>query len=66
MVVSECPLYVYFSVCEDGKQQVCKGAVLPVVSRLLWDEDVDVRVNAAGVIMYAVITTTGTNTRFGQ
>ncbi|XP_056889806.1 radial spoke head 14 homolog [Takifugu flavidus] len=46
-------------VCEDGKQQVCKGAVLPVVSRLLWDEDIDVRVNAAGVIMYAVITTTG-------
>lgn len=65
-VVSECPLSVHFSVCEDGKQQLCKGAVLPVVSRLLWDEDVEVRVNAAGVIMYAVITTTGTNTYFRQ
>lgn len=63
---SERPLSVHVSVCEDGKHQVCKGAVLPVVSRLLWDEDVDVRVNAAGVIMYAVITTTGTNAHFRQ
>lgn len=65
-VASECPLSVHFSVCEDGNQQVCKGAVLPVVSHLLWDEDVEVRVNAAAVIMYAVITTTGTNIYFRQ
>lgn len=63
-VVSERPLSVHFSVCVDGKQQVCEGAVLPVLSRLLQDEDLEVRVNAAGVIMYAVIITPGTNTHF--
>lgn len=50
------------SVCEDGKRQVCEGAVLPVLSRLLGDEDIEVRVNAAGVIMYAVVITAGTDT----
>lgn len=51
-----------FSVCEDGKQQVCEEAVLPVLVDLLQDEDIEVQANAAGVIMYTVIITTGTNT----
>ncbi|XP_034546992.1 radial spoke head 14 homolog [Notolabrus celidotus] len=47
------------SVCEDGKQQVCEEAVLPVLVELLQDRDVEVQANAAGVIMYMVIITTG-------
>lgn len=41
---------------------MCEEAVLPVLLRLLQDEDVEVQTNAAGVIMYTVITTAGTNT----
>lgn len=63
MGASECGTSVRFSVCEDGKRQVCEGAVLPVLSRLLGDEDTEVRVNAAGVIMYAVVITPGSNTQ---
>lgn len=62
-VASECRISVRFSVCEDGKRQVCERAVLPVLSRLLGDEDVEVRVNAVGVIMYAVVITAGTDTQ---
>lgn len=40
---------------------MCEEAVLPVLLGLLQDEDIDVRANAAGVIMYAVIITAGTN-----
>ncbi|XP_071340174.1 radial spoke head 14 homolog [Trachinotus anak] len=47
------------SVPEDGKRQVCEEAVLPVLVGLLQDEDVEVQANAAGVIMYTVIITTG-------
>uniref|UniRef100_UPI0037E8C198 radial spoke head 14 homolog n=1 Tax=Semicossyphus pulcher TaxID=241346 RepID=UPI0037E8C198 len=47
------------SVCEDGKQQVCEEAVLPVLVELLQDKDVEVQRNAAGVIMYTAIITTG-------
>lgn len=50
------------SVCEDGKRQVCEEGVLPVLLNLLQDEDVEVRANAAGVVMYTVIITAGTNT----
>lgn len=57
-------VFCYFSVCEDGKRQVCEGEVLPVLSRLLGDEDIEVRVNAAGVIMYAVVITPGTHSAF--
>lgn len=53
---------VHFSVCEDGKRQVCEGEVLPVLGRLLGDEDIEVRVNAAAVIMYTAVITAGTNT----
>lgn len=63
---TECRLSAHFSVCEDGKRQVCEGEVLPVLSRLLGDEDIEVRVNAAGVIMYAVVITAGTNTLEGH
>lgn len=55
-----------FSVCEDGKRQVCEEAVLPVLVDLLRDEDIEVQANAAGVIMNTVIITTGTNTRLFQ
>lgn len=61
-VASDRGLSVRSSVCEDGKRQVCEGAVLPVLGRLLGDEDVEVRVNAAGVLMYAVVITAGTGT----
>lgn len=54
-----------FSVSEDGKRQVCEEAVLPVLVNLLQDEDIEVQANAAGVIMYTVVITTGTNTHFG-
>ncbi|XP_069379021.1 radial spoke head 14 homolog isoform X2 [Paralichthys olivaceus] len=47
------------SVPEDGKRQVCEKAVLPVVVRLLQEEDVEIQANAAGVIMYTVIITAG-------
>ncbi|XP_068167868.1 radial spoke head 14 homolog [Antennarius striatus] len=47
------------SVCVDGKRQVCADEVLPVVVGLLQDEDIEVQVNAAGVIMYIVTTTQG-------
>ncbi|XP_076587454.1 radial spoke head 14 homolog [Chaetodon auriga] len=47
------------SVCEDGKRRVCEEAVLPVLVGLLQDEDIEVQVNAAGVIMYAVIISSG-------
>ncbi|XP_022621611.1 radial spoke head 14 homolog isoform X2 [Seriola dumerili] len=47
------------SIPEDGKRQVCKEAVLPVLVGLLQDEDIEVQANAAGVIMYTVIITTG-------
>ncbi|XP_059193591.1 radial spoke head 14 homolog [Centropristis striata] len=47
------------SVCEDGKRRVCEEAVLPVVVDLLQDEDVEVQTNAAGVIMFTAIITTG-------
>ncbi|XP_026176742.1 radial spoke head 14 homolog [Mastacembelus armatus] len=47
------------SVPEDGKQQVCEGAVLPVLVGLLQDEDLEVQANAAGVIMYTVMITAG-------
>ncbi|XP_056232045.1 radial spoke head 14 homolog [Seriola aureovittata] len=47
------------SIPEDGKRQVCKEAVLPVLVGLLQDEDMEVQANAAGVIMYTVIITTG-------
>ncbi|XP_074527033.1 radial spoke head 14 homolog [Halichoeres trimaculatus] len=48
------------SVSAEGKQQVCKEeAVLPVLVELLQDGDVEVQANAAGVIMYSVIITTG-------
>ena len=62
-VASERRFSVRFSVCEDGKRQVCEGAVLPALGRLLGDEDVQVQVNAAGVIMYAVVITAGSNTQ---
>lgn len=41
---------------------MCEEAVLPVLLRLLQDEDVEVQTNAAGVVMYTVIITAGTNT----
>lgn len=41
---------------------MCEGEVLPVLGRLLGDEDIEVRVNAAGVIMYTAVITAGTNT----
>ncbi|GLD68444.1 radial spoke head 14 homolog [Lates japonicus] len=47
------------SVPEDGKRQVCEEAILPVLVDLLQDEDVEVQANAAGVIMYTVVITTG-------
>ncbi|XP_040897633.1 radial spoke head 14 homolog [Toxotes jaculatrix] len=47
------------SVPEDGKRKVCEEAVLPVLVGLLQDEDLEVQANAAGVIMYTVIITTG-------
>ncbi|TDH12642.1 hypothetical protein EPR50_G00049140 [Perca flavescens] len=47
------------SVCEDGKLQVCEESLLPVLVNLLHDEDIEVQANAAGVIMYTVIITTG-------
>ncbi|KAI3372989.1 hypothetical protein L3Q82_023430 [Scortum barcoo] len=46
-------------VCEDGRQQVCEEAVLPLLVGLLQDDDVEVQANAAGVIMYTVVLTTG-------
>lgn len=52
-------VFVGCSVCEDGKQQVCEEAVLPVLLHLLQDEDVEIQANAAGVIMYTVIITAG-------
>lgn len=51
-----------FSVCEDGRRQVCEEALLPVLVELLQDEDVEVQANAAGVIMYTGIITAGTST----
>ncbi|XP_031164723.1 radial spoke head 14 homolog isoform X2 [Sander lucioperca] len=47
------------SVCEDGKLKVCEESLLPVLVDLLHDEDIEVQANAAGVIMYTVIITTG-------
>ncbi|KAM9360151.1 radial spoke head 14 homolog [Symphorus nematophorus] len=47
------------SVCEDGMRRVCEEGVLPLLVALLQDEDVEVQANAAGVIMYAVVITTG-------
>ncbi|XP_029365542.1 radial spoke head 14 homolog [Echeneis naucrates] len=47
------------SVSKEGKRQVCKEAVLPVLVGLLQDEDVEVQTNAAGVVMYTVVLTPG-------
>ncbi|XP_068999758.1 radial spoke head 14 homolog isoform X2 [Embiotoca jacksoni] len=48
------------SVPVDGKRQVCEEEeLLPVLLHLLQDEDVDVRTNAAGVIMNVAIITAG-------
>ncbi|XP_028270746.1 radial spoke head 14 homolog [Parambassis ranga] len=47
------------SVPVDGKREVCEQNVLPVLLGLLQDDDVEVRANAAGVIMNAAVITTG-------
>ncbi|XP_041644166.1 radial spoke head 14 homolog [Cheilinus undulatus] len=47
------------SVSQDGAQQVCEEAVLPVLVELLQDKDMEVQGNAAGVIMYTAVITTG-------
>ncbi|TKS79169.1 Radial spoke head 14 -like protein [Collichthys lucidus] len=47
------------SVCRDGKEQVCEQNLLPVLVGLLQDEDLEVQVNAVGVIMFTVTITTG-------
>ena len=48
--------------CEDGRQQVCEQALLPVLVGLLREDDIEVQIHAAGVIMYVVVITPGTNT----
>ncbi|XP_036954264.1 radial spoke head 14 homolog [Acanthopagrus latus] len=47
------------SVCEDGRQQVCEQALLPVLVGLLREDDIEVQIHAAGVIMYVVVITPG-------
>ncbi|XP_034027250.1 radial spoke head 14 homolog [Thalassophryne amazonica] len=47
------------SVSAEGKRRVCEEAVLPVLIRLLKDEDVEVQTNAAGVIMNTAVITSG-------
>nr|XP_020450962.1 radial spoke head 14 homolog [Monopterus albus]XP_020450963.1 radial spoke head 14 homolog [Monopterus albus] len=47
------------SVLDDGKRQVCEGALLPVLVHLLQDDNLEVQTNAAGVLMYTLILTTG-------
>lgn len=48
-----------FSGPEEGKRRVCEEGVLPVLVGLLQDKDVEVQVNAAGVVMYTVVITAG-------
>ncbi|XP_028313608.1 radial spoke head 14 homolog [Gouania willdenowi] len=47
------------SVPMAGKHRLCEEAMLPLLVGLLRDEDVHVRTNTVGVIMYTVITTAG-------
>ncbi|KAE8277042.1 Radial spoke head 14-like protein [Larimichthys crocea] len=54
------------SVCRDGKEQVCEQNLLPVLVGLLQDEDLEVQVNAVGVIMFTVTITTGTHSETNQ
>ncbi|XP_062418643.1 radial spoke head 14 homolog [Pungitius pungitius] len=47
------------SACEEGRRRVCEEALLPAVVELLQDGDVEVQANAAGVLMYTSVITTG-------
>lgn len=50
---------LYPSIPLDGKNQVWKNKVIPILVTLLSDTDEEVKANAAGALMHATVTTEG-------